>query len=161
MGILVNIEDFDQGLYRFDFNDFNESAFEELMNVSEKLWIKTIMGEKLGDEFILDPTEPRWNKIKEPFIHHVKHCYGLKACLLAFVYSDLIKSDGIYSANSAQKVKSEVMQSVDIQMNFARAYNNGVLQAKMIRRKLHLHRHEDYLNYEHHCHRELLLTQIF
>lgn len=161
MGILINVSDFDHGLYRVDFNDFNEVAMTDLMEVSEKLWIKTILGETLGSEFITDPNEARWNKIKEPFVYGAKHCYGLKACLLAFVYSDLIKSDGIYSANSAQKVRSEVMQDIDIQMNYARGYNDGVMQARLIRRKLHLHRHEWFVNYNHCEHQDLLLTRIF
>lgn len=161
MGILVNINDYGQQPYQFQVNASNRDSIEDFIDVSEKLWIKTILGETLGDEFINDPLEARWNKIKEPFVIHDRHCYGLKSCLVAFIYTDLIKRDGVYSAQGATKVKSEVNQGVDIQMNFAQAYNDGVNQARMIRHKLHIHKDVEFINLRMCEHREFLLTRTF
>lgn len=162
MGILINITDFEFGDYRFQINnnanDRLEDYYNEQIDMLEKLWLKTIMGEQLADEFIADPNEARWNLIKEPFTYHSRQCKGLKHCLIALVYSELIKSGGVYSSQSVQKVKAEVFQGVNIQANYARAYNDGVEQAEMIRRRLHLYRHEHFESYKYYRITPLLKT---
>lgn len=140
MGILVNINDFNNTEYRFQVNDFNEDFIEEFVDTKEKLWIKTILGNTLGAEFIANPTEVRWKEIKDPFVSHCgRQCMGLKQALVAFIYTDLIKPDGTYSAQSAQKVKAEVKQNINLQANYARAYNDGVEQTNLIRHKMRHH----------------------
>lgn len=139
MSILATISDFKQGDYRFNVNDQiadSKIYYEDKISMLEKLWIKSIMGESLGSEFLSDPAETRWNLIKEPFVFCGGHCYGLKETLVPLIYSDLIKSDGVYSSQSTQKVASEVMQSVDIQANYSRAYNDGIKQMNLIRHKI-------------------------
>lgn len=157
--ILIDLKDFAQGDYRYQFNDYNESYYIDHISVLEKLWIKVILGEKLGSEFISDPSEVRWNKIKDPFILHNRKCFGLKYTLVAFIYSDLVKSDGVYSPQSAQKVKAETNISVDIQANYSRGYNDGVTNAELIRHKLRMH--HDLFEYAHHHYHHYRLDKSY
>lgn len=135
MAIILNQTDFVAD-YSFQFDGVNNSTWVQDIDVYEKLYLIQIMGQSLYNAFETNPGDARWDDLKDPFVLDGRNCRGLKKCLLAFVYSELIRSDGVKNAKSSNKTKGEVNIQADIQGNYARSYNAGCTDAHLIQNKI-------------------------
>lgn len=142
MAILLSLDDFKVD-YHIQFQN-NKSIWQSRLDTYEELELRKLLGEDLYNDFNTNPLDPKFNDIKKPFISDGYECRGLQLCILSFVYCRLIKHNGIYMPQSAQAVRGETVQKVDIQENYARAWNSGVYDAVAIASKMGICFENDY-----------------
>ena len=134
MAIILDKKDF-VGEYQFQFSN-NIAYWDNVINIQEELALKKLFGDALFTKLKTDPNDVDFAPLFAPYINGEFESRGLKTCILAFVYSQLIISNGVYAPNGVSKVKSEVTEAVYATENYSRAVNSAIYDAWAIRNQL-------------------------
>lgn len=134
MALLVDKHSF-VGEFQFQFQN-DVQYWLDYIETAEKVFLVGLFGETLYLKLKTNPADADFDPIKAVFFYQGRECQGLVYAATAHVYSELIKFNGVINSGHATVIKGEATTDVDLRLNYTRARNNAIINARLIRMKL-------------------------